>query len=155
MTNQDTTEPIEVITRYEKGKPDEYSFDGGKTFGPKPTKDTTSIDEQIEDLLEGVNWCETCNHPRCISNFMSKREAIKALISDQVASAIKEAEEAIALKVLQQYDQANMPHTLTVPEVDYTGSLTIPNGEHYKATYKLLKDVKDTMLGTLNGVKNK
>lgn len=46
-----------------------------------------SIDEQINDILDGVDWCESCKHPRCIARFKSKQEAIKALINQAVREA--------------------------------------------------------------------
>lgn len=53
------------------------------------------------------------------------------------------AVQQFALKVCEMYDQANMPQTITVPKVEYSGQLTIPNGEQYRDNIALLKDVKD------------
>jgi hypothetical protein len=90
-----TTEPIEVITRYEKGKPDEYSFDGGKTFAPKPTEPT--IDELVEGCFDDLIISNTGNYIRIAfgdksmnvdyEHFLAFRKRIEALISDQVAKA--------------------------------------------------------------------
>lgn len=67
--NDKTDKVVEVITRYERGKEDTYSFDGGKTFEPKIDETILILEshrmQPTSDKTE-LNICSTCGHDEAI-----------------------------------------------------------------------------------------